>query len=216
MKLTFAHWFLIIIALGLLILAFFNLAPPGLVSKINCFLDRNSPILIGIGTVALVSGLALWTAHLSNVSAEKRQEADRLLNAELKLSDFRQKWINELRVDFAEVIQLAYSFFDEKSHQNETVRKLKMVEARVRMRLNPKCDAVLERKIERELTKLVKACESVVMQSASQHSEQSPEGNAGESALKHREELAKLGSEFLKQEWEVIKDNLDKLKRGNR
>ena len=210
---TAFRWLMIII---IVFLAFFALLDHFAVTaqQLEAFLNSNKGIVTSLGTLLVILLAAILTTHLSNSSAEKRQEADRLLNAELKLSDFRQAWINQLRADFAEVIQLGYSFFEKGNDQQETARKLKLVEARIRMRLNPRSDAEVEREIEKELVALVSACEKVANEAISRSGDKASETKHCQDALNHRENLAKLGSKFLKEEWEVIKKNLNELKGG--
>jgi hypothetical protein len=165
--------------------------------QLNGFLFKYRSVLISLGTLFVILLTTIFATHLSNTSAEKRQEADRLLNAELKLSDFRQEWINVLRNDLAEIISISYVFFDEKEKRLKNLSKLKDLDARVRMRLNPKPYAELERRIDSYIEELVNCSE-----------------NGDElGAFKAREGLARAGAKFLKEEWDFLKGNLDKLKR---
>tara|TARA_R110002094_G_scaffold56419_3_gene67548 strand:+ start:5232 stop:5867 length:636 start_codon:yes stop_codon:yes gene_type:complete len=202
-------WFLLIVFVVLVTLAFldylFRSAP-----AFESFLGSYKGIIISLGTLLVILLATMLTTHLSNVSAEKRQEADRLLNAELKLSDFRQAWIDVLRADCSEVVSLSYSFFDEPDNRMLKLAKLKGLEAHIRLRLNPLEDAETERNIEKSLIQLISALEAA----QKKDSECSKDIEMESGAIEHREHFAELSAQLLKKEWEVLKDNLDKLKAG--
>jgi len=174
--------------------------PPS--NQLEKFISEYDGTIVSLGTVFLVSGLALLTTYLSSASAEKRDQAARHLNAELKLSTFRQEWINSLRSDLSEVVALAYVFFDDESgtqakEDKSKLADLKRVEARIRMRLNPTEDEATE--LVGHLVDMINACDK----------------NDQENSITHREALANAGSIYIKNEWDTLKENLENLKKAD-
>lgn len=66
-------------------------------SAINSFLKNNSDALLSVGTLLLISLLAILQVHIANVASEKREQSNRKTQVEMKLSEFRQAWILDLR-----------------------------------------------------------------------------------------------------------------------
>ncbi|WP_137109507.1 hypothetical protein [Rhodobacter sp. SY28-1] len=131
----------LLVAFVFVLLALFAFAPPllvalgsypgGTLEKIEAFILERQELLIALGTLFLVVGLSVWTSHLSNRSAEKRDAANRMLQAELKVADFRQAWINELRDEIEEFCQITFSPPDERDHNRHTA-----LIGKIHMRLN--------------------------------------------------------------------------------
>ena len=173
-------------------------------TEIECFLSTHKDILTSVGTVVLVSSLALGAAVVSSRSAEVAQKAQRDLSAELTLSEFRQNWINELRRDLAEMVASSYEISEksgqeDKANERQTkLKEIKNVESRVRMRLNPSEAAREERELEQEIIKLIRFHE------VQKYDEE----------VSQREIVANLGAKFLKTQWSELTDNLNTLKSG--
>ncbi|NDW46198.1 hypothetical protein [Ruegeria sp. PrR005] len=132
---------MIYIAIIFLFFAILAITPPllvvlsdfegGFFEKIEEFISVYDGTLIALGTLFLVSLLAILTTHLSNVAADRRERSNRRIQAELKLSDFRQLWINELRIDLA--VYMAEVRFRK---NREDLSRLEEVSTRIFLRLN--------------------------------------------------------------------------------
>lgn len=179
-------------------------------TEVENFIRSKLGTIFSISSALLISFLALLTAYLSSASSEKQREADRLLNTELKLSDFRQAWIDVLRKDCSQVVSISYSFFDDKETQLSKLAELKGLEAHIRLRLNPLDDAIVERNIEKLLVRLISALEISQKRDCKCFADIKIE----DVVIKRREAFAELSAQLLKKEWDVLKDNLDKLKAG--
>lgn len=97
----------------------------------SLLLDRQE-IIIALGTLFLVLGLSVWAGHLSNKSAEHREKFNRQTQAEIKISEFRQQWINELRDDVSRLISIASEEMD-----SEELAEYQLLWTRIQLRLNP-------------------------------------------------------------------------------
>lgn len=128
-----AYW---IIVFALSVVVTWRSLPCSTIQAAEIFIRENHGIIISLGTVFLLSLLAYATAAISSASAEKAQKANRSLSSELKLSDFRQSWIDALRDDLSLASKLAARFEED---FKDSVIKAELVEviARVRMRMNP-------------------------------------------------------------------------------
>ena len=96
------------------------------------FIRAYQGILTSIGTLGLVGLLAVITTHISNLSASNRDISDRKVSTELKIVEFRQKWIEDFRNDIAEFISSSGVGLDE-----VTVSRLQQLHIRIHLRLNP-------------------------------------------------------------------------------
>jgi hypothetical protein len=121
--------------------------------QITSGLREYDSVVLSIGTIALISGLTLLStrmgnnnnrqlAILSNKSQEKvaKNNADSQLVSgqvalkiakEIKLSEFRQVWINEMREDMAEYVSLLAKPLEEVASDREVV-----LTTRIYLRLN--------------------------------------------------------------------------------
>ncbi|MCV2869399.1 hypothetical protein OEW28_12260 [Defluviimonas sp. WL0002] len=131
----------LIAALFFAILALVALLPPVLIElgsydggnleKVESLLSDRQSTIISLGTLFLVLGLSVWSAHLTNKSAEKRESINRRTQAEIKISDFRQAWINDLRDDCARLISIADDDMDPIE-----LREYQYLWTRIQLRLN--------------------------------------------------------------------------------
>lgn len=101
---------------------------------LDAFLGKYQNLLISLGTLFLVSLLAVWGTHLTNSSAERREKSNRRVQAELQVSQFRQAWINEMRDDLSEFTYLVFNK-KEKSSVNAKATHLLF---KIQIRLNTK------------------------------------------------------------------------------
>lgn len=80
--------------------------------RFEALVSKYDGIIISIGTLLLVTGLAVFTTFLSNKNAARleaanrensdlRERANRRIATQLKLVEFRQAWINDLRDQLA-------------------------------------------------------------------------------------------------------------------
>ena len=110
-----------------------------IVERIEALLLERQELLIALGTLFLVVGLSVWASHLANRSAEIRDSANRALMAEIKVAEFRQSWINDLRDELEEFSQITFSKIKDRDHV-----RLSAVMNKIRIRLNLSEDAQRE------------------------------------------------------------------------
>ncbi|WP_135501630.1 hypothetical protein [Roseovarius aestuariivivens] len=96
------------------------------------FIRKYSGTLISLGTLLLVSVLTVFAAHLSSQAAEKTAKNNRRIQAELKVAEFRQKWITDMRNDIAELVGLSFH-----STKEEDFAKAYELSMKIELRLNP-------------------------------------------------------------------------------
>ena len=90
-------------------------------------------------TIVGIPILTLCVTSFVNRSAEKRsaqeRRIERNLAKEMKLADFRQKWIDALRNDMAEFIAMTLEDAEKRAHEHYINQN--MIFARINLRLNP-------------------------------------------------------------------------------
>ncbi|KUJ77680.1 hypothetical protein [Ruegeria profundi] len=74
-----------------------------ILQKTELFISDHDSTLLSLGTLFLVSSLALLSSHISNKSAERREWYSRRIQASLQMSEFRLKWVEELRSELAQL-----------------------------------------------------------------------------------------------------------------
>jgi len=108
----------------------------GFLEEVNTFISSNQSTL----TVIFVPILTLWvTARVSKSNAnvaDISQEKQRKLAHQLKLAEFRQAWIDNLREDFA--IYSALTWDAETNAGLESKKERIKVQTRILLRLNPR------------------------------------------------------------------------------
>ncbi|AXT27597.1 hypothetical protein D1823_14035 [Ruegeria sp. AD91A] len=107
--------------------------PGSFAQKFESAVSEFDGTIISLGTLFLVSGLALLTTHLSNRSSEKREAANRLISTEMKIAEMRKKWIDDLRDDLA-----VFSSLVSTESGPESMREEVELASRILLRLNPK------------------------------------------------------------------------------
>lgn len=132
-ELVVAFFFVILAAIALVPVFLISLSvyDGSILQRVESLISDRQELIIALGTLFLVAGLSVWNSHLSNVSVEKRDNANRILQAELKVADFRQAWIGDLRNELEEFYKMA--FLAPKSRDNPRMSSLL---AKIRMRLN--------------------------------------------------------------------------------
>lgn len=74
--------------------------------KWHCFFETHDSLILALGTVLLISGLAVLAAYISKNSSERRDVFNRKIQAELQLAQFRQDWINKMHQDLSKLHEL--------------------------------------------------------------------------------------------------------------
>lgn len=159
----------------------------GVLEKFDQFLGAYDGLILSIGTLALVSALATLSTHLSNVSSEKQQRTNRKVSAELKIVEFRQQWINDLRDDISELLSLSGKPFD-----SDSLTRWQLLNVRIHLRLNP--DEEFSEIVMTGITDLLAAA-------CADNREKIPSAQTN---------LQISGSRLLKFEWDRLKDDLIK------
>ena len=173
---------------------------------LNDFIENHSSLLLALGTLLLVSGLTVLSAMIVSASQERVERQNRensLLSGrieknirkELKLSEYRQIWIGELRDDLAEYVSLlsaAVSSNSRKVSNAETV-----VSMRIYLRLNHSED-------------LPEKLRQAVMKFQAVREEKSDDVDKEQEEFhKALHQITKIGQKILKAEWSRLKDDLD-------
>ncbi|AFO88724.1 hypothetical protein L0Z66_18185 [Phaeobacter sp. BS34] len=184
---------MILLAVLLFLLALVALVPPFIVllgqfpgsasAKLEAFISAYSGSIISLGTLFLVSSLALWTTHLSNRSSEKREAGNRRIAAEMKLAEMRKGWINELAADIAEFTSLVGL-----RAGNEADKKELFLGSRILLRMNQN---------DPDYDNLRECLKSVSLQI-----------RADEPDLDKLIDLREISQRILKREWERLKRDL--------
>lgn len=164
--------------------------------RLECVLDAHESTLIGLGTVVLVAGLALFTSYLTGRSADKREQSNRKIQAELQLAQFRQLWINELRDDLAKLSELLLRSGDGRDESLVIYLSSKIV-----MRLN------LEKEKNSDQFKepLAKSLfDRLMVAQGLYHDSTTSSGKKADAFI----ELNRLSNVFLRNEWGRLKEDL--------
>jgi len=98
--------------------------------KVSSLFKKHDSVILSLGTIFLISGLGLFTTNLASKWADVRERSNRSVQAILKLSEFRQDWIKEMRDDIAELIQLSFQ------GEPECFDRLVSLSTKIKMRLN--------------------------------------------------------------------------------
>ena len=160
--------------------------------KIEAFVSAYDGTLLSLGTLFLVSTLAVLAAHLSNRSAERRENYNRKIQAALQIAQFRQDWILELRGELAAVQAIMFRV----SQTNAKVSDAAVEEFTLRINnvflmLNP-----LEERT-KELRSALAEVGAALRSTESDHKK---------SLVRRFEEIAHA---ILKAEWERLKSDLE-------
>ncbi len=168
------------------VLAALSKYPGGLIDKIELFVSEFDGILISIGTLSLVSMLAVLTARLTNQSAERREKANRKVQSELKIAEFRRQWIDEMRSDLTEFSRLVF-------HRDgiDDISQLFAIRTKIYMRLN------LE---EKKALAVVQAMDEAYTADFNEADT--------ETLMKTQIRLSRVSNEFLRGEWRRLKQDI--------
>ena len=149
--------------------------------EINAWIDGHLALVVLVGVPLLTACVTAFVSYKATQANIKAQDKLREHNNQLKLAEFRQSWINDMREDFA--LYTARTWNNELNSGKEAQKELLMAQARILMRMNPEdpdYDALLQSLI-------------------------SPVADAEND----RAALYELGQSILKREWERLKFDLN-------
>jgi len=149
-------------------------------SVLDDTIETHQSLLISLGTLLLVSVLAVWATHLANTSAEKRERSNRKVQAELQIAQFRQAWIAEIGRDISEFIFLS----SKQSKGDQVDSRIMHLATKVLMQLN----------LDEELAEDLRAAMLALIDT---------DNAAGNAAL-----ATQASSNYLKAEWKRLKLDL--------
>ena len=127
------YWFVVVV---LLTVAYWRTAPEFLIEQVNEFILEFYPTILGIGTVVLISFLALLTTVVSIEYSERREASNRRVQAELKIAEFRQIWINELRDDITKYSQILFQHGSQSTFGDAELDEVYTLMTRINLKLN--------------------------------------------------------------------------------
>ncbi len=147
-------------------------------------------------TVIGVPAITYLVTSLMNKSSERRaaneRHVERVLARELKLSEFRQNWINELRLDFSQYLGILASL---QPISKEETNRLSLIINKILLRMNHHDPDF--KKLTETMTQSLKSAES----------RHSPAENP---------DLIVLMGKILKREWERLKQDLSNSESGGK
>ncbi len=156
------------------------------------FITDYQVIIISLG-VPLMTVFATWfVSAQTNRTARRLAEKERRQNVQLKLAEFRQAWINDLRNELARYSSLTLSSRG-KSFSDAELQNIVEVGSRIMMRVNSQDPDV----------ELLKAALSAALPSS---------GNEVEE--KEALSVTEIGRRMLKREWERLKADLAEIDGG--
>jgi hypothetical protein len=102
-------------------------------SPLNSFLLKNNDALLSIGTLFLISFLAILQVHISNVSSETREKSNRKTQVEMKLAEFRNIWVSDLRDQASELFSLVVT-----AKNSEKMPQIRKLSTSIHLKFDPK------------------------------------------------------------------------------
>jgi hypothetical protein len=161
-------------------MTWFDCAENWITNHLNLVTAIGVPILI----VMITAWISLMTARANNKAADRQRD----LTHQLKLADFRQAWINDMRNDFA--IYTVHTWDESLNEGAEAKKERVAAQARILMRMNendPDYEALLASLLD-------------------------PVARPEED---HRA-LFEIGRRVLKREWERLKDDIADIEKNKR
>lgn len=153
--------------------------------EINAWIDGHLALVVLVGVPLLTACVTAFVSYKATQANIKGQDRLREHNNQLKLAEFRQSWINDMRQDFA--LYTARTWSNELNRGDEASKELVMAQARILMRMNPK---------DPDYEDLLQSLRNPVA---------NPDVDRGA--------LYELGQRILKREWERLKFDLNESKR---
>jgi len=164
----------------------------GALNSLQAFISQYQVLFVSIGVPILTVLISWFVAVQTNRTSRRMAEKERALGVQLKLAEFRQEWINGLRVDLA-----AYSAatFHSKliPYTVEQYREIIALGARMVLRMNPK-DPDFEK---------FKAALSNALSGSTEEADET----------KVSDTVVAIGQSILKREWERLKSDLAEIDR---
>ncbi len=159
--------------------------PGSFIEKVEALVSTYDGVMISLGTLFLVSFLAFLTTLLSNKKADRQEAANRKIAAQLKIGEFRQAWINDLRNQ----LSTYYAKTITAGEMHDDWEELALLSGKIRLLMNAD-DVDYDRLVDvlRELTKAMEARDEEIGQIA--------------------DELLKTSQHILKREWDRLKNDL--------
>lgn len=178
----------IVILISLFILFIFDYFSLSL-KNVSDFLKFYDAVFLSLGTIVTVGLIAIYTTYLGSKSSEKSRKADRIMQSELKIAEFRQRWIDDQRADIAEFTSLAL-------HRKDGKQLIELTNAlnRIKLRLN-KINPEEKDRVER----LEISLQEIMDARGAEETEKQIEAS---------ERIILVANEFLKLEWDRLKRDL--------
>ena len=160
----------------------------GAITLFDAWLSSHQTLVVSIGVPLLTLLVTNMSSHYQDRRANERQVFERKLQKLLKISEFRQKWIDDFRTDLAELI----SYTVNPDHiETEHTRAFNACMARIQMRINP---------ADVDATDLKKALYDLRL---------AKQNDGGEV----QSDLTRIGQKFLKKEWDRLRRDLDEVEK---
>jgi hypothetical protein len=165
--------------------------------ELNDWIGRNQPLLASVAIPLITLIVTLSVNSFSNARASKDRILQREMTRKIKIADFRRDWIDELRSELAEVVQLSGSDFISKSSElsgSKHVFELYALVSKIEMRLNPEDENYDLLRRDLELCTKASSTEEIAF------------AHAG---------IVTNGRKVLKTEWEKLKSEMRSIDDGN-
>ena len=103
--------------------------------NINTWIDGHLPLVVSVGVPVLTGIVAAVVSYLPTLANNNAQNRQRELTHQLKLAEFRQAWINDMREDFA--LYTARTWSDDLIEGVDARKERIITHTRILMRMNP-------------------------------------------------------------------------------
>lgn len=107
----------------------------GWVEKIDSWVADHLTLVVSVGVPILTVLVTVLVSYLTIKANTKAQSRQRKLEHQLKLADFRQAWIDDMRTDLA--LYTARTWSPSLNEGVEAEKERVMAQARILMRMNP-------------------------------------------------------------------------------
>jgi hypothetical protein len=162
----------------------------GSADGIEGFLRKYTGIAVSLGTLAIVGVLAMATTVMANQAAARRERFNQKMQALIKISEFRQDWIDRVRDDMAE-LQLGFFKLSPERKPKRDLTDVLVPLQRLRLSLNPNEDPTKD---------FEKAISGIT----------DPDKTLTKSEFVNQlGRINSAGARILKEEWEALKRHLE-------
>ena len=156
------------------------------------FISKFQVLFLSLGVPILTMLISWYVSVQGNRTSRGLAGKERFLAVELKLAEFRQLWINELRADLAMYFSETFNIQDRPLH-DDALRNVIALGSRITMRMNP---------ADPDYAALQQALSDVLPSSDDQKSSGGIQS------------VTKIGQLILKREWKRLKDDLRRIDGG--